>query len=106
MFKLISIANVIPKSLFIVDVKTEPNLGASVISMGGFGRVFRGEHKGQQVALKVVDKGLHHVSALSNFLFSDNIDYLEGFTQEGLLPGSHSLAISRTPFCPPSPGNI
>ena len=71
MFKLISIANVVPKSLFIVDVKTEPYLGATVVGMGGFGHVFRGEHKGQQVALKVVDKGLHHVSALSNFLFSE-----------------------------------
>ena len=74
MFKLISIAHVIPKSLFIVDVKTEPNL-CTIISMGGFGRVFRGEHKGQQVALKVVDKGLHHVSDYQVILFSNNIDY-------------------------------
>ena len=65
MFKLISIADVIPKSLFIVDVKTE----ATMISMGAFERVFRGEHKGQRVALKVIDKGHHDVSVLSGFLF-------------------------------------
>ena len=67
MFKLISIANVIPKSLFIVDVKTETNL-ETMISTGVFGRVFRGEYKGQRVAVKVVDKGHHDVSALSAFV--------------------------------------
>jgi hypothetical protein len=69
MFKLMSITNVVPKSLFISDVKTETHLVANMISMGGFGRVFRGELKGQQVALKVVDMGVHDVSALSGCLF-------------------------------------
>ena len=68
MFKLISIANVIPKSLFIFDVKTDTHLVATMISMGGYGRVFKGELKGKPVALKVVDKGQHDVSALSDFL--------------------------------------
>jgi hypothetical protein len=68
MFKLMSIANVIPKSLLIDDVKTETHLAATMINMGYFGRVFRGEYKGQQVALKVVDKGHHDVS-VSDFLF-------------------------------------
>jgi hypothetical protein len=71
MFKLISITNVIPKSLFIFGVKTETHLVATMISMGGYGRVFRGELKGQQVALKVVDQGVHDVSALSGFLLDD-----------------------------------
>ncbi len=71
MFKLISITNVIPKSLFIFGVKTETHLVATMISMGGYGRVFRGEHKGQPVALKVVDQGVHDVSALSGFLLDD-----------------------------------
>lgn len=69
MFKLMTIANVVPKSLFISDVKTETHLFANMISMGGFGRVFRGEHKGQPVALKVVDMGEYNVSTLSGFLF-------------------------------------
>ena len=69
MFMLISISTVIPKSLIILDIETETHLGATMISMGGFGRVFRGEYKGQQVALKVVDKGHHDVSASSSFLF-------------------------------------
>ena len=55
MFKLITETNVIPKSLFISDVKIDTELGAT--NIGGIGRVFRGEHKGQVVALKLLDKG-------------------------------------------------
>ena len=69
MLMLTPFANVIPKSLFIYDVKTETHLGATMISMGGFGRVFKGEYKGQLIALKVVDKGHHDVSVSSSFLF-------------------------------------
>ncbi|KAF8736319.1 hypothetical protein AX14_000496 [Amanita brunnescens Koide BX004] len=80
MFKLISIADVIPKSLFIVDVKTE----ATMISMGAFGRVFRGEHKGQRVALKVIDKG-HHDDSLSKDLCREAIAW-RSFTHRSILP--------------------
>ncbi|KAF8325694.1 kinase-like domain-containing protein [Amanita rubescens] len=38
-----------------------------MISMGGYGRIFRGEHKGQQVALKVVDQGVHDDSLTKDF---------------------------------------
>lgn len=55
MFKLITETNVIPKSLFISDVKIDTETGAT--NIGGIGRVFRGEHKGQVVALKLLDKG-------------------------------------------------
>ena len=55
MFKLITETNVIPKSLFITDVKIDTELGAT--NIGGIGRVFRGEHKQQVVALKLLDKG-------------------------------------------------
>ena len=51
MLKLIS-TDAIPKSLFITDVETD----LEPIAVGGFGRVFRGEHKGQKVALKMLDK--------------------------------------------------
>jgi hypothetical protein len=54
MFKLLSMTNVIPKSLFITQVKTETDLGA--IALGGFGSVFKGEYQGQLVALKVLNK--------------------------------------------------
>ena len=67
MFCLISKSNVIPPSLFITDVTTETHLGS--IGRGGFGRVFRGEYKGQQVGVKVVEKGHNDVRALQN-LFS------------------------------------
>ena len=53
MFKLITETNVIPKSLFINDVKIDTEIGAT--NIGGNGRVFRGEHKGQVVALKFLD---------------------------------------------------
>ena len=69
MFKLISVASVIPKSLSISDVKTDTHLFATLISTGGYGRVFTGQHKGRPVAVKVVDVGEHNVSALSDFLF-------------------------------------
>ncbi|KAF8351810.1 kinase-like domain-containing protein [Amanita rubescens] len=44
--------NVLPKTLFISDVKTD----LSTIGVGGFGSVFQGEHRGQPVALKVLYK--------------------------------------------------
>ncbi len=65
MSKLISVTNLIPKSLFITDVKTDTHLGS--IGRGGFGRVFGGKYKGQQVAVKVVDKGRNVVCALPIF---------------------------------------
>ena len=51
MFKLITISNIIPRSLFITQVKTEVDLGP-VIGVGGFGSVFKGEYARQPVALK------------------------------------------------------
>ncbi len=62
MFEVISKTDVVPKSLFINDVTTFTHLGT--IGVGGFGRVFRGEHAGQQVAVKVVDKSHDDVRAL------------------------------------------
>ena len=67
MFRLISTVHVILKSLLITGVNTEIHLG--LISIGGFGRVFKGEHEGQMVALKVVDRGRNDVCRLS-FSFS------------------------------------
>ncbi len=58
MFELVSKTNIIPKSLFVTDVKTE-----TMIAIGGFGRVFMGVYKGLPVALKVVDRGHTDVSA-------------------------------------------
>ena len=65
MFKLITETNVIPKSLFIKDVKIDTELGAT--NIGGIGRVFRGEHKGKFVALKLLDKGLNKDVSVSLF---------------------------------------
>ncbi len=67
MFELVSkMPNIIPKSLFLTDVKIiDPLTG---FAMGGFGRVFKGVYKGSlPVALKVVDKGHTTVSAFLSF---------------------------------------
>ena len=59
MLELVSKRNIIPSSLYMMDVKTE----MMPIAIGGFGHVFKGEHKGLvPVALKVVDKGHADVS--------------------------------------------
>ena len=54
MFKLINQTDVSLKFLLITDVRIEPYHDA--VGMGPFGRVYRGDHHGQQVALKVLDK--------------------------------------------------
>jgi hypothetical protein len=68
MYYLISKKDVMPRSLFITDVKSKVDI--SGIAIGGFGRVFRGEHKGQLVALKVLSRGHKHVSILPFFLLA------------------------------------
>ncbi|KAF8351827.1 kinase-like domain-containing protein [Amanita rubescens] len=60
MYYLISKKDVMPRSLFVTDVKSKVDV--SGIAIGGFGRVFRGEHKGQPVALKVLSRGHKHGS--------------------------------------------
>ena len=65
MLKLVS-TDTIPKSLFITDVETD----FEPIAVGGFGRVFRGEFKGQKVAIKMLDKGHRRKVASSSFLSS------------------------------------
>ena len=62
MLKLTSAA-VIPESLFITDVE----MNSTLIATGGYGRVFGGNYKGKQVALKMVDKGRKEVTSLSFF---------------------------------------
>ncbi|KAF8729825.1 hypothetical protein AX14_005990 [Amanita brunnescens Koide BX004] len=63
MFELVSKMNIIPKSLFITNVKT----AKAMIAVGGFGRVFQGVYKKFPVALKVVDKGHTNDSLRKDF---------------------------------------
>ncbi|KAF8331194.1 kinase-like domain-containing protein [Amanita rubescens] len=60
MLNLLKKANVIPKSLFIADIKIDIEQG--MINIGGFGRVFLGKYKGELVALKLLGKGLKDFS--------------------------------------------
>ncbi len=62
MLKL-TLTEIMPDSLLITDIKMDSKLFA----VGGFGRVFKGDYKGKQVALKMVDKGRKDVTSLSFF---------------------------------------
>ena len=83
MFKLITETNVMPRSLFITDIKIDndklisstnhmptfisvtdimSNTDLDTIDMAQFGCILQGQHEGKQVALKVVHKGRKHVS--------------------------------------------
>ena len=89
MFKLISEADVIPRSLYITDV----SMSLSQIGSGGYARVFMGKYQGNLVALKVIDKPHKDVSAFA-LLFVPNTDVwgkinLE-FCQEALAWQSYS----------------
>ena len=80
MFKLITERNIIPKSLFMTDVKIDTELGAT--NIGGVGRVYRGEHKRQVVALKLLDKG-HKDVGVSTFPLQNTDSFVKGtFSQE------------------------
>ena len=59
----LTLADVMPESLFITGVKMDVN----PLAVGGYGRVFRGDYKGKQVALKMVDKSRKDVTSLSFF---------------------------------------
>ena len=50
MIKLVSKTNVLPRHLFITDLEKDPQ----AVAVGGFGRVFKGKHGGQLVALKML----------------------------------------------------
>jgi hypothetical protein len=69
MFKLVSEAEVVPRSLYITDV----SMGLAAIGSGGYGRVLRGEYQGHFVALKVIEKQHKDVSAFP-LLFVQNTD--------------------------------
>ena len=100
MFKLISEADVIPRSLYITDV----SLGLDAIGSGGYGRVLGGTYQGNLVALKVIDKPHKDVSAFTR-LFVQNTD-VWGEDQSRVLSGSFSVAIILTPLYPSSTGHI
>ena len=85
MVRLISTTSILPKSLFVTDVKAEPNLGA--IGIGGFGRVFRGEYRSQQVALKVVDKGHNDVSPFRVYLLATVLSHFIRIRSDGISVG-------------------
>jgi hypothetical protein len=68
MFRLISEKCVLPRSLFLTDVKTEVDPVLSATDKEGLGNVFQGEHGGQQVVLKEVCWDQKKVSAMPFFL--------------------------------------
>ena len=59
----LTLTDVMPESLFITGVKMD----SKPFAVGGYGRVFRGDYKGRQVAVKMVDRGRKDVTLLSFF---------------------------------------
>ena len=82
--------DVLPKTLFMSNVKT----GLSMISLGGFTTVFKGNHYGSTVTLRVVYKSRNHeVSAFH--LYPSDTDLFARIRSakilvEKLLYGGHS----------------
>ena len=72
MFKLVSDAGVIPRSLYITDV----SMGPDAIGSGGYASVPGGKYQGSLVALKVIEKQHKAVSAFRLF-FIQNTDVWE-----------------------------
>ncbi|KAF8689674.1 hypothetical protein AX14_003217 [Amanita brunnescens Koide BX004] len=63
LFKVITMTKVIPRSLFITDVRI---ISWYPMPMGGLGSVFKGEYEGQVVAIKVLDRP-HQESSFQTF---------------------------------------
>jgi hypothetical protein len=80
MFKLISVTNDAPKSLFIMNVTD-----LEVINAGGFGRVSKGLHRGKPVAVKELYKVCHEVCEFPSSSFQIMLIYCEEFTAKGLV---------------------
>ena len=99
MFKLVSEAEVIPRSLYITGV----SMGLDCIGSGGSARILGGKYQGNMVALKVIDRQHKDVSA-PPFPFVQNTNVEED--QSRILSGSFSVAIALAPLYPPSIGHI
>ena len=102
MFELISETSVIPRSLYITDVRTDMDLHAID---GSYGHVFNGQYDGKAVALKVIEKVYKDVSTFFS-LFHPKILIVWGEDQSGMASGSFSMAIVLTPIYSPSTGHI
>ena len=88
MFGLTNKTDVPLKWLFINDVKIKSYDGLRPV-----GYVYKGEYKGQQVALKVLDK---EVCFVIFSLSHSRHYYLKGYALERISSESSSVAIART----------
>ena len=85
-----------PRSLFLTGI-TMPS-DRNLIGDGGFGLVFKGEHEGKALALKVLHK------TRNNFVRHLPADllkcpFLNFVSKSGLLPRSADVAISSSQIC-------
>ena len=65
MLKL-TLTDVMPESLFITGIETD----FKPFAVGGYARISRGDYKGMQVALKMVEKGRKDVTSFSFSIWS------------------------------------
>ena len=101
MFKLKSVTNNPPKSLFITNVTD-----LVFINAGGFGRVSKGLHKGKPVAVKELFKVCHDVCGFPSLSFQIMLIYCKEFTAKGLVWRSSCMAIVISSVYPSSSRNI
>jgi hypothetical protein len=96
MFELISETSAIPRSLYITDVRTNPDPHAIA---GDYKRVLKAKYQGKSVTLKVIEEAQKDVSIFS--LVFAKVLIVWGEDQSQILSRSFRMVVALTPFYSP-----
>ena len=101
MLKVVTKMPVMPESLFVTGIRIPAQ--HDYIGHGGFGHVFKGELKGDTVALKVLYKADNN--SVSCFYQCHNVNWLT-LAQTGFLSRGTNVAIPPSQICAAASRNI